>query len=142
STANISGSHENEIFLIAIAPVAIVIALLVTPLILRFGGASRSSRLIAAAAAIRRALVGVRNGLVVFRNPKLGAIGTGAQLAAWALQWLACYILIKALGISAGTGIGAAAAVLFAVNVAAVLPATPANIGVFQAACATVLHLG
>ena len=38
--------------------------------------------------------------------------------------------------------IAAAAAVLFAVNITAVIPATPANLGVFQAACATVLHTG
>ena len=37
-------------------------------------------------------------------------------------------------------GMGAAAAVLFAVNVTAVLPATPSNLGVFQAACVAVLH--
>ena len=40
---------------------------------------------------------------------------------------------------------GAAAAVLFAVNVTAVLPATPSNLGVFQAACVAVLssyHVG
>jgi phosphatidylinositol alpha-mannosyltransferase len=36
-------------------------------------------------------------------------------------------------------GIGAAAAVLFAVNVTAVLPVTPSNIGVFQLAVITVL---
>ena len=35
--------------------------------------------------------------------------------------------------------VGAAAAVLFVVNVTAVLPATPANVGVFQAACVAVL---
>ena len=142
STVSLSGSHENEIFIIAIAPVALALALLVTPLILRVGGGSRSSKLVAAAAAVRRALVGVREGLVVFKHPKLGAIGTGAQLGAWALQWLSCFILLKALGLSVGTGFGAAAGVLFAVNVAAVLPATPANLGVFQAATATVLHLG
>ena len=34
---------------------------------------------------------------------------------------------------------GAAAAVLFAVNVTAVLPLTPSNLGVFQAACLAVL---
>ena len=34
---------------------------------------------------------------------------------------------------------GAAAAVLFAVNVTAVLPVTPSNLGVFQAACVAVL---
>lgn len=37
---------------------------------------------------------------------------------------------------------GAAAAVLFAVNVTAVVPATPANIGVFQLAVISVLHTG
>ena len=36
-------------------------------------------------------------------------------------------------------GIGAAAAVLFAVNVTAVLPVTPSNVGVFQFAVVTVL---
>ena len=35
--------------------------------------------------------------------------------------------------------LGAAAAVLFAVNVTAVLPVTPSNLGVFQAACVAVL---
>jgi phosphatidylinositol alpha-mannosyltransferase len=39
-------------------------------------------------------------------------------------------------------GFAGAAAVLFAVNITAVLPATPANLGVFQAACATVLYEG
>src|SRR5206468_4205971 len=46
------------------------------------------------------------------------------------------------LGLGHQTGIGAAAAVLFAVNITAVLPATPANLGVFQAACVAVLHTG
>ena len=42
-------------------------------------------------------------------------------------------------GSTTAPGIGAAAAVLFAVNVTAVLPATPSNLGVFQAACVAVL---
>src|SRR5205823_11769095 len=50
-------------------------------------------------------------------------------------------LLLVALGLG-HTGFAAAAAVLFAVNVTAILPATPANLGVFQAACATVLHTG
>jgi phosphatidylinositol alpha-mannosyltransferase len=33
----------------------------------------------------------------------------------------------------------AAAAILLAVNLSAILPATPSNVGVFQAACAVVL---
>jgi phosphatidylinositol alpha-mannosyltransferase len=84
----------------------------------------------------------VRAGLVVFRDPRLGPAAAVAQLGAWALQWLSCYILLIALGLNHQAGMGAAAAVLFAVNVTAVLPATPANLGVFQAACAAVLHTG
>jgi len=84
----------------------------------------------------------MRAGLVVFARPRFGAIAAGAQLSAWALQCLSCYLLLRALGLDQKTGIAAAAGVLFAVNVTAVLPATPANLGVFQAACAAVLHAG
>jgi phosphatidylinositol alpha-mannosyltransferase len=48
-------------------------------------------------------------------------------------------MLLLALGLASQTGIAAAAGVLFAVNVTAVLPAAPSNIGVFQAACVAVL---
>ena len=44
-----------------------------------------------------------------------------------------------AMGLDAAMGIGGAAAVLFAVNVTAVVPATPSNIGVFQLAVISVL---
>jgi hypothetical protein len=56
-----------------------------------------------------------------------------------ALQWMSCWLLLIALGLDSDAGVGAAAAVLFAVNVTAVIPATPANVGVFQAACVAVL---
>ena len=48
-------------------------------------------------------------------------------------------MLLVALGLDDHAGLGAAAAVLFAVNVTAALPATPSNLGVFQAACVAVL---
>jgi phosphatidylinositol alpha-mannosyltransferase len=83
--------------------------------------------------------VQVRSGLQVFRNPRLGAWAAVTQLTAWGVQWIACYALLVALGLDERAGIGAAAAVLFAVNVTAVLPATPSNLGVFQAACVAVL---
>ena len=67
------------------------------------------------------------------------ATATLFQLVAWVLQWLSCYVLLAALGLDDRAGLGAAAAVLFAVNVTAVLPATPSNLGVFQAACVAVL---
>jgi phosphatidylinositol alpha-mannosyltransferase len=52
---------------------------------------------------------------------------------------MSCWLLLMALGLDARAGIAGAAAVLFAVNVTAVIPATPANVGVFQAACVAVL---
>ncbi len=85
----------------------------------------------------REALARVRTGLAVFRSPRLGAEAVTMQLGAWALQWVACYVLLAALGLH--LDMGAAAAVLFAVNVTAVLPLTPSNLGVFQAACLAVL---
>jgi len=69
-------------------------------------------------------------------------VAAAAQLGAWALQCLSCYLLLIALGLGSQVGIAGAAAVLFAVNITAVLPATPANLGVFQAACVAVLHAG
>jgi phosphatidylinositol alpha-mannosyltransferase len=48
-------------------------------------------------------------------------------------------VLLVALGLDDVAGLGAAAAVLFAVNVTAALPLTPSNLGVFQAACVAVL---
>ena len=46
------------------------------------------------------------------------------------------------MGLDPLMGIGGAAAVLFAVNVTAVVPATPSNIGVFQLAVVSVLTTG
>jgi phosphatidylinositol alpha-mannosyltransferase len=116
---------------------------LVTPVLLRQRcGTRRFGRLHAIAQQIRDAMTRVRAGLAVFSRPRLGAIAAATQLFAWALQWLSCYVLLVALGLSHQAGFAAAAAVLFAVNITAVLPATPANLGVFQAACAAVLHTG
>ncbi len=117
--------------------------MILAPIVLRYGSGTR--RFSAGPAALRqaqRALGRVRAGLVVFRKPRLGAIATFSQLSAWGLQCVSCYFLLVALGLADRTGFAAAAAVLFAVNITAVLPVTPANLGVFQAACATVLQTG
>ena len=73
-----------------------------------------------------------------------GPLAALAQLGAWALQLLACFALFTALGLDhePEIGLGAAAAVLFAVNVTAAIPATPSNIGVFQLATISVLTTG
>ncbi len=98
-----------------------------------------AARLHALLAVMRRALQRLRDGLRVFRRPRQAAIATAVQLLAWALQWLSCWLLLIALGLDVHAGAAAAAGVLFAVNVTALVPATPANIGVFQAACVAVL---
>ena len=75
----------------------------------------------------------------MFLDVKDGLAATLAQLAAWAVQVLAAYAVLWALGLQGAAGIAGAAAVLVAVNVTAAVPITPSNIGVFQAACAAAL---
>jgi phosphatidylinositol alpha-mannosyltransferase len=143
SSVDLFSGHQNALVAAAIAPVALLVLVLLAPLVLRRGASgTRSRRAQQLVGQARRAMTRVRGGLIVFRDARLGPVAVAAQLGAWALQWLSCYILLVALGLSHQAGLGAAAAVLFAVNITAVLPATPANLGVFQAACATVLHAG
>ena len=137
ATVGLFRGHENALFLFAIAPFTLLGGVLVLPALLRRGKPSRFVRVQRAATAVRRAMLRMRSGLAIFKTLRLGLWATAAQLLAWAIQWLACYVLMVALGLHAG--VGAAAAVLFAVNVTAVLPATPSNLGVFQAACVAVL---
>ena len=137
ATVGLFHGHEKALFAFSIAPFAVVLLVLALPAMLRRGKPSRFVRVQRALGAMRDAMLRVRSGLAVFRTLKLGLWATTTQLLAWAIQWFACYVLMVALGLHAG--VGAAAAVLFAVNVTAVLPATPSNLGVFQAACVAVL---
>ncbi|MBX5468955.1 MAG: flippase-like domain-containing protein [Thermoleophilaceae bacterium] len=139
ATVGVFKGHEKALMVVSIAPAAMLALVLAAPALLRRGKPSRFARVQAAANVARRALVQLRQGLTVFRHPRLGLWAAFSQLAAWAIQWLACYVLLAALGLDQVAGMGAAAAVLFAVNVTAVLPATPSNLGVFQAACVAVL---
>jgi phosphatidylinositol alpha-mannosyltransferase len=132
-------SGTEKLFVFSLVPLILLVVVLVAPLLMRRSGNGRLARL---AAATRRALIQVRAGLAVFRNPRRGAAAALAQLGAWAIQLAACWALLYALGLDGQAGIGAAAAVLFAVNVTAVVPATPSNIGVFQLAVISVLHTG
>jgi phosphatidyl-myo-inositol alpha-mannosyltransferase len=144
SSVDLFSGHQDALLVAAVAPLALLLVVLVAPALL--GASARSGARFGRAhetlVRARRALTRVRAGLIVFRRPKLGAIASVAQLAAWGLQMLSCYVLLIALGLDHQAGIAAAAAVLFAVNITAVLPATPANLGVFQAACVAVLHTG
>lgn len=137
SSTDLFHSSTEKLFLFSLVPLGLLVAVLVAPTLMRSNGNGRIARI---GAAMHRALVQVRAGLAVFRRPRHGAIAAGAQLGAWAIQLAACTALLAALGLPGG--IGAAAAVLFAVNVTAVVPATPSNIGVFQLATISVLHTG
>jgi uncharacterized protein (TIRG00374 family) len=92
-----------------------------------------------AAAFLRTQIKQLRGGLRGFRRPRVTLHAGVAQLFAWSLQLLACAALLMAFGIATPSRLGAAAAVLVATNVAAVLPITPGNVGVFQAACVAAL---
>jgi phosphatidyl-myo-inositol alpha-mannosyltransferase len=127
------------ILAVAAVPLALCALVLLGPRLLRFGVRSGSLRVRLAAAAAARLLGLAKQGLAVFVTPRHGLAAVAAQLLAWMLQWLACYAVLLALGLPAHPTLVAAAAVLLAVNVSAILPATPSNVGVFQAACLVVL---
>jgi phosphatidylinositol alpha-mannosyltransferase len=146
SSVNVLDGHHGALILVALAPPAALAAVLFAPVLLPRAAAGRSEQVAALLLALRHTLARVRDGLRVFRHPRQALAATGLQLGAWTLQLASCWLLLMAFGLQGRAGLAGAAAVLFAVNVTAVLPATPANVGVFQAACAAVLvgayHVG
>jgi phosphatidylinositol alpha-mannosyltransferase len=138
-SVRVLNGHDRALLLFALAPLLAMIVVLLAPVLIPPAAVSRSRRLHSALVGLRRSLLRLRDGLQVFRRPRRAVLATAIQLAAWALQWLSCWFLLMALGLDTRAGAGAAAAVLFAVNVTAVVPATPANVGIFQAACVAVL---
>jgi phosphatidylinositol alpha-mannosyltransferase len=139
SVSVLDGHSDRALLLIALAPLAALVAVLLAPILIPPAAVSRSRRLQVALTGLRGVLLRLRDGLRVFRRPRQAALATTAQLGAWTLQWMSCWLLLMALGLDAHAGAAAAAGVLFAVNVTAVIPATPANVGVFQAACVAIL---
>jgi phosphatidylinositol alpha-mannosyltransferase len=141
--SSVSLLHGDASTLEAVLALPVFVALFVfgTPLLLRLAQRSRSLRVRAAATAFAGLLRLAQRGLTVFARPRRGIPAVGFQLLAWALQWGSCYMVVLSLGLERhghATPV-TAAAVLLAVNVTAVLPATPSNVGVFQAACLVVL---
>ncbi|SEH12126.1 lysylphosphatidylglycerol synthase domain-containing protein [Thermoleophilum album] len=122
-------------------PLALVLLLASFPWLLPNSLTRGGGRLASLLALVRAVAARARAGLAVFRRPRLALWAATCQTGAWALQLLSCYVLLRALGLDVEQDLGAAAAVLFAVNVTAVLPATPSNVGVFQAACVAVLSV-
>ncbi len=141
SSVSLLQGHASALEAVLALPVFVALFVFGTPLLLRVAQRSRSLRVRGAAAAFASLLRLAQRGLVVFARPRHGVPAVGFQLLAWALQWGSCYMAILALGLEHhghATPV-TAGAVLLAVNVTAVLPATPSNVGVFQAACLVVL---
>jgi len=137
SSVPLLDGHATGVLVALAAPLALAALVLAGPRLLAFGRRSRSARIALAAHAVTKMLSLARRGLKVFASMRYGVAAIGFQLLAWTLQWLACYMVVLALGIHAD--LAAAAGVLTAVNISAILPATPSNVGVFQAACLVVL---
>jgi phosphatidylinositol alpha-mannosyltransferase len=131
--------HGSALEAVLAFPAIVGAIVLLGPALMRVGQRSRHARVRLAANAVSGLLRLARQGLVVFAKPRHGALAVGAQLMAWILQWAACYMVVLSLGLDAKASPVSAAAILLAVNVTAVLPATPSNVGVFQAACLVVL---
>jgi phosphatidylinositol alpha-mannosyltransferase len=139
STTDLFQASTQKLFLVSTAPLLILLAVLLAPSLVKVNGKGRLARAIQA---VRGAIQQARRGLTVFRDPRRGSFAAFVQLFAWFLQLAACWALFAALGLDHQVAIGAAAACLFAVNVTAVVPATPSNIGIFQLAIISVLTKG
>jgi phosphatidylinositol alpha-mannosyltransferase len=131
--------HASALEAVVATPVFVALFVLGLPPLLRLTQRSHNERIRRGAIAFAGLLRLGRQGLVAFAKPRYGVPALGAQLLAWALQWGSCYMVILALGLNPQATPVTAAAILLAVNVSAVLPATPSNVGVFQAACLVVL---
>jgi phosphatidylinositol alpha-mannosyltransferase len=139
SSVDLFNGHHGALIASAVAPLGMLMVVLLAPALVPRAAISRSARLHGLMTGLRGSLERMREGLSVFSKPRQAALATGMQLGAWGLQLLACWLLLMALGLDGQAGFAGAAAVLFAVNVTAVVPATPSNVGVFQAACVAVL---
>ncbi len=120
-------------------PVSLLVVVLGAPDLLLRAARSRIAVVRRIATLAQRESSQLRRGLSVFRRPVAGVHAALAQLTAWALQTLACFLILEAFHVPSHDRLSAAAAVLLATNVTAAVPVTPSNVGIFQAACVAVL---
>jgi phosphatidylinositol alpha-mannosyltransferase len=138
--AALAQARVEAIAVAALLPTVLMVVISAGPRVLRrLGGLDRNWMRGAATWALDQLLRG-REGLAVFRKPLPALHATASQMAAWTLQLAACYATALALGLQDHLNVAAAAAVLLAVNLTSIVPLTPSNVGVFQAACIAVLH--
>ena len=83
STTPLFHSGTKQLFAFSLVPLILLVVVLLAPLLMRRNGNGRLARI---GAAVHRALVQVRAGLAVFRDPRRGSAAAAAQLAAWAIQ--------------------------------------------------------
>jgi phosphatidylinositol alpha-mannosyltransferase len=131
--------HATALIATVAVPIAIGALVVSGPALLARAGRSHHARLSQIAGWLSDQIIQVRRGLRVFTKPGLGAGAIVAQLAAWAVQTLAACAVLYALNLQGKAGLAAAAAILLAVNLTALVPVTPSNIGIFQAATIAVL---
>jgi phosphatidylinositol alpha-mannosyltransferase len=137
-----AGLFRGRVLAIALAlgvPLAIAGLIAASPGMIRRATAARWAPLRKAAGWLHREATQLRRGLRVFADRRHGPIAAIFQLLAWGIQLLAVYAISLSLGLEREVDMAAAAAVLLAVNVTAVAPVTPSNLGVFQAATIAVL---
>jgi len=131
--------HATALILAAIVPIAVVALTVAGPALLARAKRSHHAHLSRAMRWLSDQIIQVRRGLRVFTHPRLGGAAIATQLAAWAIQTLAAYAILHALDLQGKAGLAAAAAILLAVNITALVPVTPSNIGIFQATTIAVL---
>ncbi len=131
--------HATTLIATVSVPIAIGALIVGAPALLARAGRSHHARLSQIVRWLSDQIIQVRRGLRVFTKPRLGAAAIAAQLAAWAVQTLAAYAVLHALNLQGKAGLAAGAAILLAVNLTALVPVTPSNIGIFQAATIAVL---
>ena len=132
-------SGTKQLFVFSLVPLLLLVVVLIAPMLMRRNGNGRLARIGAATAPGDDPGPGGPRRLP---RPAAGAAAARRPARRLGDPAAACWALLYALGLDGQAGIGAAAAVLFAVNVTAVVPATPSNIGVFQLAVISVLHTG
>lgn len=138
--SSLANARLEAILAAVLLPAGLLALVFAGPALLRRTCALAAGPLKRAALWALTQLVRGREGLAVFRDRRLALHAICAQMGAWALQLGACYVTFLALDLQTHANLAAAAAVLLAVNLTAILPLTPSNVGIFQAACIAVLH--
>jgi len=82
SSVSVLDGHDRPLLLLALAPVAVLVVLLLAPVLIPAAAVSRSRRAQALLVSLRRVLLRLRDGLRVFRRPRSAVRAVVAQLGA------------------------------------------------------------